>query len=672
MSANPSQLTSENISLVVDIVSTAQAMGLNPVLINAAVNIASAESDLTYLAQNPTSSAWGPFQYLDGSWQTGWNRLVRDQKLVNLDIDPKLVASATRNDPQWQIKVALNEFRLYQDGYPSQIHPSWQSTVDALVSRGYMPDTDFLQYAYLRHNTDGSPGGQVEHIYNTAFTKTKVAQFDNVSQQVQNYLTSGLNKTETLSSIQPLFGLSDSDGVATLFLRSELGEFVSNINYTGSNSAAFLVEKFTIPGVFDLDGGLFLSTGGLPGSSNTSGSFSISNGAAGDTDLTNTAKMAFSGAGTTQDASVLEFNVNRVGDAIDGIAFDIVFGSDEYPEFSNTSFVDVAAIYVNGVNVALFNDNPATPLSVIQQNVTSGNFINNTSAVYATEWDGFSNVLTVRAPLKKGENTIKIGIADTGDMIYDSGLYVNNIEFLTQGATGGGVLNVIDGDDGNNTLLPTIKKEEINLFKGMDTILGTPAQLNGDIITGFGIGDILSFSGVLFGINNINFTFGSAILDIDTDQNSDTDTTVTLEGDFKDLEFNVNQVSGNTEITVSEKTSSSLIMGTITSDYLVGTDNADIIHSLGGSYDRSIGGVGADIFVFGAETLNGIRERDVIMDYEVGIDSIMLTGGASVGSIRETSTGVAIFLDGDFDAIYVQGQSVTPENLTFLPENILI
>ncbi len=113
------------------------------------------------------------------------------------------------------------------------------------------------------------------------------------------------------------------------------------------------------------------------------------------------------------------------------------------------------------------------------------------------------------------------------------------------------------------------------------------------------------------------------------------------------------------------------VTGTTTSDYLVGTGNADIIHSLGGSYDKSVGGLGADVFAFGAEALNGVRERDVILDYEVGVDAIMLTDGATIGSIRQTSTGAVIFLEGDLDAIYVQGEGVLTGNLTFVSENIL-
>ena len=110
------------------------------------------------------------------------------------------------------------------------------------------------------------------------------------------------------------------------------------------------------------------------------------------------------------------------------------------------------------------------------------------------------------------------------------------------------------------------------------------------------------------------------------------------------------------------------IVGTEASDYLVGTDEADAIQSLGGSYDKMAGGLGEDVFVFGAETLNGRRERDVILDYEVGMDAIVLTDGASVGSIRQTSTQVVVFLEGDRDAIYVRGDGVTDDNLSIFTD----
>jgi Ca2+-binding RTX toxin-like protein len=78
------------------------------------------------------------------------------------------------------------------------------------------------------------------------------------------------------------------------------------------------------------------------------------------------------------------------------------------------------------------------------------------------------------------------------------------------------------------------------------------------------------------------------------------------------------------------------------------------------------GDMGADQFIFGAETNNGTRERSVILDYEVGIDEIVLEDGASVASIRQTSSQVVIFLEGDRDAIYVRGDGVTEDNISII------
>jgi hypothetical protein len=113
------------------------------------------------------------------------------------------------------------------------------------------------------------------------------------------------------------------------------------------------------------------------------------------------------------------------------------------------------------------------------------------------------------------------------------------------------------------------------------------------------------------------------------------------------------------------------ISGTSGSDNLVGTDDADAIRSLEGSYDKMMGGADADQFIFGAEANNGVRERDVILDYEVGIDEIVLEDGATVGAIRETSSQVVIFLDGDRDAIYVRGDGVTADSITIIEDDVL-
>ncbi|MEO1538357.1 MAG: Calx-beta domain-containing protein [Pseudomonadota bacterium] len=114
------------------------------------------------------------------------------------------------------------------------------------------------------------------------------------------------------------------------------------------------------------------------------------------------------------------------------------------------------------------------------------------------------------------------------------------------------------------------------------------------------------------------------------------------------------------------------VLGTDRSDLLRGTNGDDLIIGQGGAFDKLFGLGGADVFAFGAETTNGVRDRDAIYDYEVGIDSILLTDGASVRSIRDTGAGAVIFLAGDGDAIYLRGADITDENITLVYDDMAI
>ncbi|PSK86316.1 hypothetical protein CLV79_10523 [Limimaricola soesokkakensis] len=77
-----------------------------------------------------------------------------------------------------------------------------------------------------------------------------------------------------------------------------------------------------------------------------------------------------------------------------------------------------------------------------------------------------------------------------------------------------------------------------------------------------------------------------------------------------------------------------------------------------------IGGGDAVRFVFGDETANGRREREVILDYEAGLDEIDL-GGASIRKVREFGNNLQIELDGDRDMIFLTGVGDIDE-VTFL------
>ncbi|TCO70060.1 metallophosphoesterase [Rhodovulum euryhalinum] len=103
------------------------------------------------------------------------------------------------------------------------------------------------------------------------------------------------------------------------------------------------------------------------------------------------------------------------------------------------------------------------------------------------------------------------------------------------------------------------------------------------------------------------------------------------------------------------------VTGTAGGDLLSGTAADDLILSMGGTYDRLAGGAGADVFWFADELANGRRERDLITDFEVGVDSILL--GSDAVTVRETASSLILQVGPDGDLIYVIGAGLTEQDL---------
>lgn len=85
--------------------------------------------------------------------------------------------------------------------------------------------------------------------------------------------------------------------------------------------------------------------------------------------------------------------------------------------------------------------------------------------------------------------------------------------------------------------------------------------------------------------------------------------------------------------------------------------------SQGGAFDIMRGSSGPDVFVFGAEVINGVQERDQITNFDASEDSIKLVDGAVIRNVVTRDTGVSIYFEGDDrDAAYVLGD-VTADTL---------
>lgn len=170
-----------------------------------------------------------------------------------------------------------------------------------------------------------------------------------------------------------------------------------------------------------LGGGVFLTSGSaMPARSDTSNGAGRDNaGLDGESRLTSIVEAVFPQAPTANDATFVEFKIDVTDPSVKTVSFDVLFGSEEFPEFVD-SYVDIGAVFVNGKNYATFDQDANRPLSVLSENVSDGYFIANTG--FPIEFDGVSNRLTILAPVKQGVNKIEVAIADTGDSVYDSGI----------------------------------------------------------------------------------------------------------------------------------------------------------------------------------------------------------------------------------------------------------
>ena len=110
-----------------------------------------------------------------------------------------------------------------------------------------------------------------------------------------------------------------------------------------------------------------------------------------------------------------------------------------------------------------------------------------------------------------------------------------------------------------------------------------------------------------------------------------------------------------------------LIEGTDETDVLRGTDAADLFIAGTGARDVMVGCDGADVFFFGNDVGNGTSERDIITDFEVGVDTIALADGVEIDRIREGDNQFVIQLaetgTSRNDNIVVRGEDLTLEDL---------
>jgi len=225
----------------------------------------------------------------------------------------------------------------------------------------------------------------------------------------------------TTAMVSESFALSvtatnDANTLAGTILGS--GITISNATYSGAAGSA---GTFTDGGNIGIGSGIILTSGGATvaeGPNNSDGA-TVDNGQGGLGTLD-----ALIPGFTTHDASQLSFDFTTTGG---NLFFNYVFGSEEYNEWVGSSFNDVFAFFVDGVNVALI-PGTTTPVSInnVNNGLNTGFYRDNTGALgIDTQYDGLTTVLTATVlGLGAGTHHIDIAIADAGDTALDSGVLI--------------------------------------------------------------------------------------------------------------------------------------------------------------------------------------------------------------------------------------------------------
>lgn len=261
------------------------------------------------------------------------------------------------------------------------------------------------------------------------------------------------------------------------------GVTVSNVTYTGDLQA---IGKFANGGTTNIGllSGVLMTTGkasiAIGPNSSTSAGF--------DNSGTSDPQLASLISATIHDAAVLEFDFVPIADTV---KFRYVFGSDEYPEFANSSYNDVFGFFItgpnpNGGNYTNLNmatlPNSTTPVSINNVNAANNSsyYIDNSNG-YTIEYDAFTVVLeawTVVTPCMTYH--FKAAIGDAGDGVYDSGVFLeagsfstNAVQVSTDFTIPGAIQKCIEGcnDAEIKVQLPKILPYPYTVY--IDTMWGT-------------------------------------------------------------------------------------------------------------------------------------------------------------------------------------------------------
>ena len=234
--------------------------------------------------------------------------------------------------------------------------------------------------------------------------------------------------------------LSADDMVKTVFAASDNDSKIENVKYKGYKKS---IGIFKCSMVYNkvISKGLILSTGNVfdaigPNNTPDKSSKTLNN-----TDIS----LSAIAKGPSYDAAVLEFDFIPSDDSI---AFNFFFGSEEYPEYVSKNVNDIFGFFLSSEdppgkrNLAMLERHIPITVDNINSTVNKKYFIRNYvwDPANVAKWennkpggelastfqfDGFTVVLHAGSKVVPGKKYhIKIAIADVGDRLYDSAIFL--------------------------------------------------------------------------------------------------------------------------------------------------------------------------------------------------------------------------------------------------------
>lgn len=271
----------------------------------------------------------------------------------------------------------------------------------------------------------------------------------------------------------------------------------ASMNVASSNTSAGTYSNGQLsPGVVPSNSGVILSTGRITDFTQSSGDPNRSTQTSTDTSGTTDNNALFNAIAGARTFDGVWLNADFIPQG-EYMTIRFVFASEEYPEYINSQFNDVVGVWVNGVHVPVEVGNGTVSVNNINGNNQENLFVSNVNDAFNTEMDGFTLTMTLTMRVTPGQvNSIRIGIADTSDALYDSNLLIAAGSVQTQlvaradtvsyFATGQGSVNVLANDisqPGSTLTLthvngrPVVVGSVVTLPSGQQIVVGAGGQL---------------------------------------------------------------------------------------------------------------------------------------------------------------------------------------------------